>query len=217
MDNGVFNPSEDYQSTIKVMCDLHSFWNLTYFNGELIAPVITVRQDMRGRSYGWFVPRNCWKDSDDCDGSPEINICSQHLNRPLEYTAETMLHEMVHQYAYVKGIKDTSRYGYYHNKQFKEIAERHGLRVSKSDSYHGWCVTELTDESKEHLKDFIQDGKIIYDTRPCYNANDYGPLGERLKHSSTRKYICCNCGLSIRATRKVRVICAECNQLLMEL
>lgn len=51
-----FSPSKDYLDTVKNMTALYSFWNELYFNNELVMPVITVRQDMRGRAYGWFVP-----------------------------------------------------------------------------------------------------------------------------------------------------------------
>lgn len=224
MNDITFNPSEDYQSTISVMCDLFKFWNRLYFNNSLATPVITVMQDTRGRAYGWFVPHEVWTDGTS-DGAVEINMSSQYLNRPLTETAATMLHEMCHLYAYVEGIKDTSRMGYYHNQKFKTIAEEHGLVVTNSGSYHGWCITHLTPESEEALRGFVQKGKIIYDKRPKSTPNDFttphsdeqGEEGSKEKRpSSTRKYVCNKCGMSVRATKTVRVICADCNQLLEE-
>ena len=54
MNDSEFNPSEDYIDTVKNMQALYAFWNRVYFNGELTTPVITVRQDMKGRAYGLF-------------------------------------------------------------------------------------------------------------------------------------------------------------------
>ena len=69
-----FRPSEDYIDTVKNMNALHTFFNKLYFNGELITPVITVRQDMRGRAYGWFIPNKVWTTGENYEGSVEINI-----------------------------------------------------------------------------------------------------------------------------------------------
>ena len=54
------------------------------------------------------------------DGFYEINICAEHLARPFEQVAETLLHEMVHLYNLQIGVQDTSRGGTYHNKKYKE-------------------------------------------------------------------------------------------------
>lgn len=38
------------------------------------------------------------------DGFYEINICAEHLARPFEQVAETLLHEMVHLYNLQIGV-----------------------------------------------------------------------------------------------------------------
>ena len=226
MADNKFNPSEDYVDTVKNMNSLYEFWNEAYFNCELIAPVITVRQDMRGRSLGWFVPHRVWMPRDGGEeGSVEINMCSQWLDRPMEEIAGTMLHEMCHHYAHEKGIKDTSRFGYYHNKEFKKIAVEHGLEVKYAGSYHGWCETELTEEAKLLLKQYVLHGRILYDIRARHDpdwftsaegdetsAEEEGQGARERKPSSTRKYICPKCGMSVRATRQVNILCGDCNE-----
>lgn len=57
-----------------------------------------------------------------------------------EQVAETLLHEMVHLYNLQIGVQDTSRGGTYHNKKYKEAAEKHGLTVEK-DAKYGWTKT----------------------------------------------------------------------------
>lgn len=85
------------------------------------------------------------------DGFYEINLCAEHLARPFEQVAGTLLHEMVHLYNLQVGVQDTSRGGTYHNKKYKESAEQHGLNVEKDDKY-GWTKTTLNDEAKAFVQ-----------------------------------------------------------------
>lgn len=99
-------------------------------------------------------------------------------------------------------MKDTSRGGFYHNKNFLTAAQDHGLTVEKTEKY-GWSKTALNDEAKAFL-DSMQDKKfeICRDSAPK-------KIGSTKKQSS-RKYVCPVCGAIIRATKEVHVICAEC-------
>ena len=55
----------------------------------------------------------------------------------------TLLHEAAHALAHVRGIKDTSRQGRWHNVKFKALAEELGIEVAK-DLRIGWSPTTLT-------------------------------------------------------------------------
>lgn len=39
---------------------------------------------------------------------------------------------------------------------------------------------------------------------------------EGKKKSSTRKYVCPKCGISIRATKEIRIACIDCGNIQME-
>jgi hypothetical protein len=54
----------------------------------------------------------------------------------------TLLHEAAHALAHVRGIKDTSRQGRWHNARFKALAEEVGIAVEK-DPRLGWSPTTL--------------------------------------------------------------------------
>lgn len=138
------------------------------------------------------------------DGFYEINICAEHLARPFEQVAETLLHEMVHLYNLQIGVQDTSRGGTYHNKKYKEAAEKHGLTVEK-DAKYGWTKTSLNDEAKAFV-DGMQDKKFELHRKSLPKI----PGAAKTKQSS-RKYVCPMCGCIIRATKEVHVICGDCN------
>lgn len=106
-------------------------------------------------------------------------------------------------------MQDTSRSGNYHNKLYKKIAEAHGLKV-ECEKTIGWSVTSLTDETAAIIAEFVKDNPadIIY-RLPVMR-------GQTVKTSSTRKYICPCCGNSVRATKEVRIMCVDCNQLMQE-
>ena len=102
---------------IEKLESLFSSFNQKFYNGELQTPVITVSPDTTKGAYGWCTSWKAWSNLDpdskttdisqmskaDLDamqneGFYEINICAEHLARPFEQVAETLLHEMVHLY-----------------------------------------------------------------------------------------------------------------------
>ena len=91
----------------------------------------------------------------------------------------------------------------YHNKKFKEAAEQHGLDVGKDPKY-GWTITTLDAEARAFV-DSLQDKKFELHRKHLPKI----PGLSKAKQSS-RKYVCPMCGLIIRATKEVNVICGDC-------
>lgn len=121
---------------------LYDKLNTDFFDGVLERPVITIQSS--SRSYGHYTLYDAW--SVKGEGYKEINIAAGTLNRPIEYTVCTLLHEMCHQYNNeIINIQDCSRGGTYHNKHFKQAAEAHGLTVTRTEQY-GWSMTTPSDE-----------------------------------------------------------------------
>ena len=194
--------------------------NHEYFEGALSRPTITIQSTPR--AYGHFSLReDTWVSK--LGGSHEINIGAGTLARPIENVVATLLHEMVHYYNYENGIQDCSRGNTYHNKRFKQEAERRDLAITHSDKY-GWSHTEPT----EALIDFVIDNGL---TDILLNRNEFTgfkiggtgthsggitPTGTTPRTSSTRKYICPCCKMSVRATKTVRIACMDCGEQMIE-
>ena len=196
-------------SMVEVIKSLESLFeklNSKYFNGELVKPVITVQQDSTRGSYGWCTGWKAWRDNDG-GGYYEINICAETLNRPLEQTAETLLHEMVHLYNIMHEVKDTSRGGTYHNTKYRDAAQAHGLVVEQGEKY-GWHKTTLTEEALDWLHGTDFAGFTL-----CRPAIKKKPTASK---SSSRKYVCPCCGAIVRATKDVRIICADCEEEMLQ-
>lgn len=228
------NGTEKYIETVQYFARLYDFCNDRLFEGKLKKPVITVQCDERNKTLGWWSVKKVWKwtekapancadcgeDRDSCSDflncfqfveceEHELNLTAQQLNRPFPEIAATMIHEQCHQYACLNNIKDTSRGGVYHNKQYKKIAEEHGLKVACVKTI-GWSDTYLTEATSALISEFVKDNPvdIIY-RLPVLK-------GQSVKSSSTRKYVCPVCGNSVRATKEVHILCADCNQIMSE-
>ena len=201
------NGSEKYIEAVKYLGELYDFVNRRFFADELEKPVITVCPDGKNKAYGWFVCGEIWREDGEETGATELNVSAQFLNRPFADIAETMLHEMVHQYAYRNQMQDCSRGGSYHNKLYAKLAREHGLEVEKADKT-GWSETRLTVISREIIDEFATEHKFIYRLPE--------KKGTKVRSSSTRKYICPICGMSVRATKQVRIMCADCDALMCE-
>ncbi|MCL2605244.1 MAG: SprT-like domain-containing protein [Defluviitaleaceae bacterium] len=197
--------------TIFELGRIYKALNTIFYNGELETPLITIQSRGKNPALGWCTSRRIWRkrtEGDEC--YYEINISAEYLNRESTDIIETLLHEMAHLYASMMNIKDTSRAGKYHNKKYKEIAESHGLNVAEDEKY-GWTITSLTDEARTLIAN-------IKPNRQAFKVYRQGDLkqGKEKKPSSTRKYICPSCNISVRATKDVNIACMDCKVMMIK-
>lgn len=187
--------------------------NTRYFGDTIEEPIITIQSTPR--AYGHVTVSKAWHKANG-DERHELNIAAGTLDRPIEEIVSTLLHEMVHLMNLQNGVQDCSRGGTYHNRKFKAAAEACDLHIDY-DERIGWSVTSPT----EALIDFIieegwedicmsrEDGCIS--RTPGRGSPDRTPTTPTTpKKSSTRKYICPGCKMSVRATREVNIICVDC-------
>lgn len=198
--------------------------NADWFGGELEEPIITIQSTPR--AYGHVTVGKVWYRKD--QARHELNLGAETLTRPIEEVVATIMHEMVHLYNIAHGVQDCSRGNTYHNKKFKEEAERRGLIIEHHQTY-GWTITSPSDKLMEYILDMgwseISMNRGFGWTPPPSTggaggksgnggAPVTGPTGP--KKSSTRKLQCPCCGNSVRATKAVRIMCMDCNEQMME-
>ena len=194
--------------------------NEVYFNNELVMPVITIMSSPK--TYGHFSVGKVWRAEETTLN--EINLSAEHLDREIENVMATLMHEMVHYYCQTKGIDDTSQDGRYHNKKFKNEAEKRGLIISQA-KYIGWSVTQPSEEFINVIKDYEIEKPIDINRDGIRFGISVGTDGdgdnngtgtgvdvgvEVKKKTSTRKYVCPKCGNTFRATKDLRVMCMDC-------
>ena len=195
--------------------------NQIYFNGGLPNLVITLQSSPK--SNGHFTVGKVWRAEE--THFNEINISVEHLDRPIENICATLCHEMVHFYCQLHGIQDVSQNGRYHNKYFKQEAEKRGLLISYA-KYIGYSVTEPSEAFSEVIRshgiekplDINRDGELL-DIEGLLGilgkglgglAGTQGKGAQGKPKCSTRKYMCPVCGNSFRATKDLRVMCLDC-------
>lgn len=200
---------KEYLTTIEYISRLYDFLNEKLFNGELIKPVITIHPNEKDKPYAWTTQDKLWKENENDEGMYELNISAQHLKRSIMDIANTLIHEMCHQWAKVNNFQDTLRSGSVHNKLFLKIAIMHGLKVEYVRG-RGWSETSLREETVGLIQDFINKNPptLVYRELPL--------KVKRVRDVSTYKYICCSCKIRIRATKSVCVICGTCMQEMQE-
>lgn len=188
--------------------------NADKFGGQLETPIITIQSTPR--SYGHITVGKVWSQVNGMQ-QYELNIGAGTLSRPIENVVATMLHEMVHLYHLMLGIQDTSRGCTYHNKKFKGKAEEVGL-VIDYDSRIGWSITSPSESLIDYIigqqwEDILINRqevlRIPVGGKSANSDQDNAPIK---KPSSTRKYQCPCCSMSVRATKVVRIMCMDCQE-----
>ncbi|MBR5565352.1 MAG: SprT-like domain-containing protein [Roseburia sp.] len=193
--------------------------NNVYYDNELPPIVITLQSSPR--SNGHFTVGKVWRAEQ--THLNEINISVEHLDRPIENVMATLQHEMVHYYCQLKSIADVSQNGRYHNKLFKQEAEKRGLLISY-EKYIGYSRTQPSQEFIDVIRshgiekplDINRDGVQFYITGigggvTGTDGTDGGlAVVPKKPKCSTRKYQCPSCQNSFRATKDIRVLCLDC-------
>jgi hypothetical protein len=132
------------------------------------------------------------------------------LNRPVREVLTTLLHEAAHGLADIRGIKDTSRQGRWHNKRFAALADELGLDTTK-DSRTGWspCTLREATASRYH--------RVLADLAAALSA--YRPpepaSGLNARNSYNPTVCVCLCARRICVAPSVldagRIICGICD------
>lgn len=194
--------NEKYYEAVKTLGELFDQFNEYLFNNEVEKPVITISPDTTSGAYGWCTTQKIWKTDE--EEYYEINICAEHLNRPIKEVCATLLHEMVHLDNINKGIKDTSANGRYHNKKFKETAEAHGLVIEKQGNV-GWSKTSLQESTAEWI-----DENVKIEGFGIARAKKMKVVGKR--KSKYRYYTCPCCGVKFYTVSEIHATCDDCGE-----
>jgi len=179
--------------------------NVEFFENKLIKPVIIVQRKVHKNTLGTCSTNPVWKNrhNEEKDCKYEITLSAEYLNRTVEEIVATICHEMVHLHCSQNEIKDTSNGCVYHNKKFKEEAEKRGLIIAK-DKTIGWSLTTLTESTK----------KLILKFKIKDSAFDY--YRHTIKISKPKiilnKYVCPDCGQKVSHYKELKLICGNCNK-----
>ncbi len=184
---------------IKLEC-LFDMLNKLCFEGKLPRPIITVQSTPK--AYGHCSTKKIWKKGEDGKdaGQYEINIGAEFLNRPSEYTAATMLHEMVHLYCRENDLEETCQGGRYHNKLFKQECEARGLTI-EYDRTNGYSTTLPSESFIEALR---TNGFTLEVPFARHTLTKEKKKAERAK---AHKYVCPICGQCVSTTQDLCLIC----------
>ena len=194
---------------------IFGIFNDKFYNNTLPKTIINIATNGRKKGVlGWFTTRKVWHTKDG-KSYYEITICAEFLDRSIEEICSTLLHEMVHLYCAENEIKEVSRNGVYHNKNFKKIAEQKGLvigfdkKIGNSPSTLNNTARRLSVSTcRSSVFSLSRNENIVVQGENDGNA----VAGNTNKKSSTRKYICTSCSAKIRATKEVNVVCGDCNE-----
>lgn len=194
---------------------MFSHINQDLFDGVLPVPIITIQS--KPGTWGHMSRSRVWRRKD--EETYEMNIAAEAADGPIEELIDTIIHEGVHLYCNINGIKDTSRGGGYHNKRFKEEAEKRLLKCVYTGAAYGWNTQGTGNDTLIEYalsKDWTE-LQISRNTNRNPVAAGGGGLGLVLpgvvpdkRPSSTRKYICPGCRNSVRATKEVNILCGDC-------
>src|SRR5262245_37309873 len=125
---------------------------------------------------------------------PGVLVSGEGLNRTPAEVVTTLLHEAAHALADVRGIKDTSRQGRWHNQQFAKLAAELGLVASK-DERLGWSPCVLKPGIQARYADVL---KQLGAAMSAYRLADES--GEK-KRTNSNNGLSLSCG----CPRKIRV------------
>ena len=128
------------------------------------------------------------------DRLPELFIGGEGLRRGAVPLLGTLLHEAAHGIASIRGVKDTSRQGRYHNTKFRDIAAELGITVEK-DPCIGWSITSVPDLTARDYADAVD---VLDQALTAYRLADLHDTKPK-----TNNGVVAECGCD--PTRKIRL------------
>jgi hypothetical protein len=195
--------------------------NTDWFNNELDMEHVIWTVQSTPKAYGHFTPYLSYRvhSKEGEKEAVEINIGAGTLDRDIISVISTMLHEMTHYYNWAKGVQDCSRGGTYHNKKFKNEAEKHGL-IIEYDSRIGWSLTSATEKLVDwvifnEIEEFRL-GRNEFDSPVTVGGNGLKGGANPIKKNNSIKMVCPCCNAIARVTKATNLICGDCMKYMVE-
>ncbi|QLY29256.1 hypothetical protein H0264_28835 [Nocardia huaxiensis] len=139
----------------------------------------------------------------------ELFIGGEGLQRGAADVLGTLLHEAAHGVAAVRGIKDTSRQGRWHNERFRALGTELGLTLTQ-DPKLGWSVTTVPDQTRQTYRDEMEELAFAL---VAYRRHEPNRRGGR-KSNNNGMTAECDCGRKIRVSESTfsagPIICGLC-------
>ena len=202
---------------LKELYRIYDAINDEYFDNSLPKVFITLQQGKKKNKaiYGTFYP-NSWAENQGDEVNEEtgevipkvseerfheISMSAEYFTRPVANWCATLCHEMVHLYCSVNELKETSNNSVYHNKIFKQEAEKCDLIIERADII-GWSLTTPSTDFIEFINTLEVDEDIFSyfrDTRLI--ASEPTPK---------KRYVCPMCAMQAQAKKNMDIVCGEC-------
>jgi hypothetical protein len=157
-------------------------------------------------TYGHFANLR-WQHGD--QQLPEVMVSGEGLTRTPAEVFTTLLHEATHALAAVRGIKDTSRQGRWHNQKFAALAAELGMTTVK-DTRLGFSPCTLTDEATTRYREPIT--RIAGALRAYRHTETLEPAGRTSNNNGLSCECLCPRKLRIAATvlDEGPILCVVC-------
>lgn len=203
---------------IEVIESAINFLNKNLFDSKLSNVKVTIQPDsnFKNSTYGW-AGAQYWDNGKVY--AHELNITANALKRPFGEIWITLIHELIHIYAFCTGDPKgaCSRQGRYHGKKFKELCDKFYL-ITEKDETIGYITPhqKMLPEQKELFMKFKKQSKINLRNLFKYERRTF-EKESKPKTSTTSKYTCPCCELSFKAKKGLNLICGECQQKLEEI
>lgn len=180
--------------------------------------LVTIQSRGKHKAYAWVTCGKSWEHAGK-DFAYELNVAAETLACDFKDTFQTMVHEMLHLKNIELGIKDCSSTSQRHNKAFKEACDKIGLYVEQMGRY-GWCEHSHFESCSEELRNvhdyFVADCPNHVEALTIQRKDYNTPKVKGGKKKSNQvKYVCPCCGASVRATSKVNIMCADCEEMML--
>ncbi len=198
IDNHVSRPVADGRISSPMVAALEQAWaDIRTRHHDLPAAVLVLGAGSIGvpagsLRLGHFAATRWTRDDDQGERLAEVFIGGEGLARGPADVLGTLLHEAAHAIAHVRGIKDTSRQGRWHNARFKALAEEVGIEVTK-DPRLGWSPTTLPQATRNSYTVTLADlGQALRMHRTAEAVR-----GGRQSNNNPKPSVC-DCGRRIR-------------------
>jgi len=203
-------PEPDGPAISAVVAVLEDIWAMIRARHGQVPPVVIIIASGTERKqavWGYHAPGR-WHVNH--EQRAEIMISGEGLRREPADVLGVLLHEAAHALADVRGIKDTSRQGRYHNTKYKTLAEELGLAVQSHPAI-GWSLTTVPGPTIEAYKDqlvALQDAMTMWRTDETSTSTT--------RRSSNLIAATCCCGRTIRAAAstlaEAPIMCTACGE-----